>query len=224
MSVFLWAFVIGSMTPRRVLEFASLVPDACSDTQESCAMWAAEGECENNPGFMLTGCADSCTRCKEGPAGKGKMRSLADRIRRRNSWCGDEDDDCAARVAAGACHNGSDAPLRCAGSCGICSFMSIAQEAYGCDSEKGRLRNRVFPSIAERNCERKRERCARPPNTPPAVQAGGITQVMQRLLNDFPQYEPHALSYPGGPYGERAPWIVLLRVRCRLVVYLCNMK
>lgn len=198
-----------------VRAFASLVPpaDACTDTQPMCAEWAAAGECENNPNFMLTGCADSCTRCKEGPAGVGKMRSAAERLRRRDNWCGDNATDCAEIVRAGGCHNGSDAPLRCPGSCGVCSFMEIVKESYECKSEKSGLANRVFPSLAERNCEKKRQRCARPPGTQSAVEVGSISKTMQRILRDFPQYKPRALSYPGGAHGEKAPWVVHLQVR-----------
>lgn len=33
---------------------------ACEDEAEGCAEWAAEGECEKNPGFMLMKCRKSC--------------------------------------------------------------------------------------------------------------------------------------------------------------------
>ena len=54
-------------------------------------------------------------------------------------------------------------------------------------------------------------RCARPPNTPPAVTPGGIGRTMRRILSDFPQYEPEAISQPGGRHGEHAPWVITLR-------------
>ena len=207
--------VLASRFPRRELPFASLVPpksSSCVDTQAQCATWAAAGECEKNPDFMLTGCADSCTRCKEGPDGEGRMRTQADRNRRKDRWCGDHDDDCKARAEAGDCHNGTDAPLRCPGSCRICSFPVVAQEAYGCDSGHMSLTQKLFPSMSERSCVRKRKRCARPPDTPPAVGPGGIGETMRRILSDFPQYTPRAISQPGGPHGEHAPWVVTLQV------------
>ena len=52
---------------------------------------------------------------------------------------------------------------------------------------------------------------ARPPDTPPAVTSGGIGRTMRRILSDFPQYSPRALSRPGGQYGEHAPWVVTLQ-------------
>ena len=41
---------------------------------------------------------------------------------------------CDELRAAGACYNGSDAPLRCPASCRICRFPELAKEAYGCGS------------------------------------------------------------------------------------------
>jgi hypothetical protein len=35
----------------------------CKDEHESCGFWATEGECENNPGFMLVSCRSSCDAC-----------------------------------------------------------------------------------------------------------------------------------------------------------------
>jgi hypothetical protein len=124
--------------------------------------------------------------------------------------CGDADgeESCSVRVAGGACHNGSDAPLRCAASCGVCAFQQLAHDAYSCDE----LRSKLFPrSWDEGRCERKRQRCARPPDTPAAVRAGGISATMRRILRDFPQYSPVALSQPGGKFGTKAPWVVSLQ-------------
>lgn len=59
-------------------------------------------------------------------------------------------------------------------------------------------------------CESKRRSCNRPPDTPPAVRAGDINQTMLRILRDFPQYKPAALSRPGGTYGKAAPWVITL--------------
>ena len=51
-----------------------------------------------------------------------------------------------------------------------------------------------------------------PPDTPPAAAPGGITRTMKRILSDFPEYSPHAISYPGHPkHGEHAPWVVTLQ-------------
>ncbi len=39
--------------------------DNCKDEHESCSFWASEGECDNNPGYMLSSCSRSCNSCPE---------------------------------------------------------------------------------------------------------------------------------------------------------------
>ena len=48
---------------------------ACKDNNLGCAEWAADGECEHNPGYMLSpnGCMDACTKCADGSS--DEMRS-----------------------------------------------------------------------------------------------------------------------------------------------------
>merc|ERR1712228_134476 len=41
--------------------------ERCTDNNPSCEDWAAQGECENNPGFMLTECRESCEECDVSP-------------------------------------------------------------------------------------------------------------------------------------------------------------
>ena len=58
--------------------------------------------------------------------------------------------------------------------------------------------------------------CARPPGTPAAVEPGSIEKSMRRILDEFPQYSPRALSQPGDGNprvkpGSAAPWILTLR-------------
>jgi hypothetical protein len=38
----------------------------CEDTDESCELWAREGECYNNPGYMIAGCPKACNLCITG--------------------------------------------------------------------------------------------------------------------------------------------------------------
>jgi hypothetical protein len=38
---------------------------ACEDRLEDCPVWAASGECEENPSFMLQKCAHSCGSCDQ---------------------------------------------------------------------------------------------------------------------------------------------------------------
>ena len=36
----------------------------CIDDRKECPEWASDGECTNNPGFMLNNCKKSCKTCK----------------------------------------------------------------------------------------------------------------------------------------------------------------
>lgn len=108
------------------------------------------------------------------------------------------------RRAAGHCNSGTDAPLRCAAACRICRWPAVAQDAYGCD-RFGRLSR----MLSMDGCEAKRRRCARPPDTPALVGPGGVSATMERLLRDFPQYEPRAVSRPSP--GDSKPWVVTLQ-------------
>lgn len=40
---------------------------ACEDDHSSCASWADGGECDKNPAFMKTTCAESCGHCTPAP-------------------------------------------------------------------------------------------------------------------------------------------------------------
>lgn len=39
------------------------VSSGCRDTYDTCELWALDGECRNNPGFMLVHCRFSCEYC-----------------------------------------------------------------------------------------------------------------------------------------------------------------
>ena len=62
-------------------------------------------------------------------------------------------------------------------------------------------------------CGRKGALCARPPATVPALVPGRIDATMKRLLSEFPQYNPVAISAPGSSNPRvrgTAPWILTL--------------
>merc|ERR1712142_1119617 len=42
-------------------------PETCEDNHNRCAEWAARGECEKNPNYMLRNCKKSCKVCSKGP-------------------------------------------------------------------------------------------------------------------------------------------------------------
>ena len=87
-----------------------LIAEGCKDEDIKCTGWAAKGQCESNPDFMMTSCAFSCTRCSEGKKFFGLLRSMDDRMKllhmrnRDASMCAEGDTDCmmAAIEAAAA--------------------------------------------------------------------------------------------------------------------------
>ena len=73
-------YSLGGEQPVRVDQHPQKVvgPNGCADNDNNCSMWAAEGECENNPSFMVGtklrpgACLMSCDRCDllDGTGGK----------------------------------------------------------------------------------------------------------------------------------------------------------
>ena len=60
---------------------------ACSDSNVGCPGWAKQGECRNNPRYMLLHCAKSCESCVNGHAGvvqiapeEGLREAIAERV------------------------------------------------------------------------------------------------------------------------------------------------
>lgn len=41
-----------------------MIDDQCEDKNENCTWWAEIGECENNPGFLMSNCPKSCNVCR----------------------------------------------------------------------------------------------------------------------------------------------------------------
>ena len=187
---------------------------SCSDDQQECRGWAEAGECEKNPDFMRVSCKRSCGMCE------GFLKAP---VRR---GCQDEPDyGCAERAAQGECDsNKGEMLIRCIKSCNVCRWRSLLDEALGCDDTHQNCPSWKEAGECTRNphymhencpvacgaCTTKRTSCDRPPETPPTVRKGDINVTMTRILRDFPQYSPKALSWPGGPHGAHAPWVVSL--------------
>jgi hypothetical protein len=200
----------------------------CRDTDETCPNWAASGECSANPTFMLKGCTLSCTTCDEATTRARTLDEMRERV--RVGACYDDDDDCEQRVAAGGCHNGSDTPLRCASSCRACGFSKLLMEAYGCKdantecaswaksgecTKNPAYMDEACPASCGLRCATKGAICARPAGTPASVGPGDIERNMLRILREYPQYEPVAISRPSThedrgekDRGHVAPWVM----------------
>ena len=49
----------------------------CGDNDDRCEQWAQEGECDNNPEYMLIECRQACKVCEPGPQPTPKPTSHA---------------------------------------------------------------------------------------------------------------------------------------------------
>lgn len=99
--------------------------DPCQNKNENCAKWAAEGECRNNPNFLLSNCALSCGSChavegwgEEAAERTGQQRFLQQDV---DKVCGDEFERCGEWAAEGECSiNTRFMQFRCKYSCWKC--------------------------------------------------------------------------------------------------------
>mmetsp|Transcript_38945 Transcript_38945/g.71378 ORF Transcript_38945/g.71378 Transcript_38945/m.71378 type:complete len:563 (-) Transcript_38945:112-1800(-) len=77
--------------------------DPCQNNSPKCPQWALEGECRNNPNFMLGACARSCESCHSLGVGDGgeEEEELRDMD---GTLCGrDEFDECESWAEGGEC-------------------------------------------------------------------------------------------------------------------------
>ena len=215
---------------------SSITPAGCVDSEAQCKEWAEQGECKVNPTFMHGACAKSCGMCA----------SVVNPSPARRKGCVDEDGyGCPDRAASGECDSDKGEMLyRCPLSCHVCNYQALLREALGCEdtnqncamwAQSGECK--ANPNYMMENCpvsctacEAKRKSCDRPPETPPTVRKGDINETMVRILRDFPQFAPKALSWPGGPKGPKAPWCacacahVHARMCMRMCMRMCTCK
>ncbi|KAL1510787.1 hypothetical protein AB1Y20_007073 [Prymnesium parvum] len=216
--------------PSRTLQFGRLAAllaaranaSGCADTRDECAAWAADGECAANEGFMALHCARSCGACD---GARPTAAPAAVWVQPKPACADSPAAECGVRAARGECHasvNGT--AMLCPVSCHLCRFHELLREALGCEDSHANCARWAASGECAANprymesacaaacqmCEKKRSVCDRPPNTPPAVVAGTIEQTMRRILRDFPQYGPKALSEPSDA-DPKAPWVVTLQ-------------
>lgn len=53
---------------------------SCLDQDSDCRVWSERGECQNNPGYMLANCANSCDACVNGHAGIPQVAPSAENL------------------------------------------------------------------------------------------------------------------------------------------------
>merc|ERR1712190_591003 len=93
-------------------------PGPCSDDNQNCGSWAASGQCEANPVYMLANCRLSCGVCSpptQAPAPPTQAPAPP-------TPCTDENQNCGNWAASGQCEAIPAYMLvNCALSCGVCS-------------------------------------------------------------------------------------------------------
>lgn len=78
--------------------------DPCQDLQPDCPLWATQGECNNNPNYMLGSCARSCGTCtalkrnRVGDEGDG-----GERVHNKDVACTDVHEQCGQWAKEGEC-------------------------------------------------------------------------------------------------------------------------
>merc|ERR1712187_484465 len=88
-------------------------PGPCSDDNQNCGNWAASGQCEANPAYMLANCALSCGVCSPPTQAPAPPTPPP---------CTDENQNCGNWAASGQCQaNPAYMLVNCALSCGVCS-------------------------------------------------------------------------------------------------------
>lgn len=95
------------------------VKEKCKDQNPACESWAASGQCDVNPAFMLISCRKSCKACQE-DTGAGDAEGVP---------CvnASPDNDCEYWSTMGECtKNAAFMKTACARSCGECKVVEKA--------------------------------------------------------------------------------------------------
>lgn len=181
----------------------------CVDRSTDCAYWASIGECETNPGYMLTSCKSSCGGCGAAARAAPKVAVAAAVA----SACKDDHAMCSTWASIGEC---DDNPLfmkvRCRVSCRLCqtdacrdSRTDCAERAKGggCFTRDGMRDECAWTCVS---CSTVDEpKCARDRAAPAAAARGSVESLFRRLAD--------ADSVAGNPRGtvsvhSSSPWVV----------------
>ncbi|VDL83027.1 unnamed protein product [Nippostrongylus brasiliensis] len=87
----------------------------CYNENQCCPVWASQGQCQANPGFMLCQCRVSCQQCQPNY---------------RYGICADYHNDCMKWARSGECNRNTWMPENCRRSCGTCVNMYVSINRY----------------------------------------------------------------------------------------------
>ena len=186
---------------------AASPPAVERDSNPKCIGWAAQGECERNPNFMLTSCTVACRNATTASA-----ESPAD------TWT--DPSECVTWAGTGECEkNKPFMESNCALSCQtdrqriIASREADAEDTWKdpskCVTWAGNGECEKNKPFMERNCalscvrivasrEAYARRCSRPAGMRPALEPGGMKASFDRIMTDFGHLEPE-MVWPDPP-------------------------
>jgi len=132
--------------PKPTEEVATVKPDlTCKDTNEYCATWAKNGECQVNPGWMLKNCPVACKECDN---------TCADHEPYCNKW--KKNKECK--------RNPEYMNIYCARSCGVCSDSACKNDNDFCDewADRGHCKSKKYKGYMKLRCQKSCGLCRKP--------------------------------------------------------------
>jgi len=124
--------------PKPTEEVVTVKPDmTCKDTNKYCATWAANDECQKNPGWMLKNCPVACKEC--------------------DNECADHEPYCNEWKKNKECKNNPEyMNIYCARSCGLCKDKSCKNDNEFCDAwqKKGHCTSKKYSGYMKLRCRK----------------------------------------------------------------------
>lgn len=186
-------------------------PDPCaglSDFHTDCQMWAQQGECSKNPGYMM----ESCQRACNSTCVKAAAESVLGVWSAIKDGCTDNSNYCGQWAAVGECDsNPHYMKTQCRVTCGLCQSAACHDvNVTRCKAEAAAGLCRSEPERMYRDCRwacswcamTTSKTCLRAKDQKPAAWAGSVESMFTRAADTtlHGHYAPRVLS--------RSPWVV----------------
>lgn len=194
--------------------------DECQDENEKCAQWAAKGECEKNPNYMMISCKMSCLACKDETSSSGvdigvkqkvtgsRSMETLDRIRKTEAYVRHVLVQPEYESVRSGCKNLHE----------LCSFWAVLGE---CEKNPTYMATDCAPACQICADFDVKARCPLDPNAKDAWGPGDLSKTFERIISDenSAKYSPIVVSRPSLPAGmvkEEArfyiggPWVIAL--------------